>query len=391
MDADEKRNVDPPTGIGLYIHIPFCRTKCTYCDFTAFAGLGHRAEAYLDALERELETRVAQYRPSVRTVFFGGGTPSELEPEQLRRCLSFVRDHCTMRPEATIELEANPETSDPERLQVMRAHGVTRVSMGVQSFQDDELRAIARFHGAAGADRAVEAARDAGFRSISLDLMLGIPGQSIETWSRSLEHAIALAPDHVSCYGLTLEPATPLARQVSRGRVRVPNDDTQAAMYRLACERLGLAGYRHYEVSNWALFGHESPHNLGYWHGADYLGVGAGATSTMARRRWINHRSLGRYMSSTRKTGCAEQNSEQLQARDVQLESLMLGLRLAEGISAATFAHHYGISLRDWASPAIARLEEAGLVFWRGDSLIVPEEYWFILHSIVAELATAST
>lgn len=427
--------------VGVYVHIPFCRTKCTYCDFTAIAGLNHRAEAYLDALEREAEARTATIERTVATVFFGGGTPSELAPAQLRRCLRFVlersagsaggsargaarspaggygaplpsgwstrgapaareilrrarddeeasaadRDALPARL-LSVELEANPESLDHERLAVLREEGVTRLSIGVQTFDDGELSAIARFHGAQRAVEAFEAARQWDFDSISLDLMLGIPGQTVGSWGKSLDQAIALAPDHVSAYGLTLEPATPLARQVRRGRVTVPDDDEQASMYALACERLARAGYRHYEVSNWAQPGHESAHNRSYWRGKDYLGLGAGATSTVEGRRWTNHRPLERYIASASERGVAEGEVATLSPDEARSEMVMLGLRTAEGVSRSAFKRRFGQSVEAWGEGRLQALQHAGLLRWEAECLVVPEERWFVLHGIVAAL-----
>jgi len=390
LDADHDGPVVDEQPLGLYVHVPFCRTKCTYCDFTAFAGLGHRANDYLEAVDREAAFRASRTRRPVTTVFFGGGTPSELTLPQLRRCLDFVPRRFSVASNASIELEANPETVDPERLAVMREGGVSRLSIGVQSFHDAELRAIARFHGARGAVDSVRAARAAGFDSISLDLMLGIPGQTMETWRATLDQALALEPDHLSAYGLTLEPATPLAKQVRRGQVGLPDDDQQAAMYDAACDVLARAGYRHYEVSNWAQPGCESAHNRRYWRALDYVGLGAGAASTLDGRRWTNHRTLERYIRSALVTGTAEAEAERLEARQAQMEMVMLGLRTAEGVSNEGFQRHNGMSLRAWGGERLTTLEASGLLEWHGEALVVPEERWFVLQAIVAELASGA-
>jgi len=377
-----------PQPIGLYVHIPFCRTKCTYCDFTAFAGLHHRSGAYLTALERETTVRLAEVDRPVATLFFGGGTPSELAPDELRRCLDFTVRLAPLLPDAVIELEANPETVDPERLEILRSAGVTRLSIGVQSFDDAELRAIARFHGSAGALHAVALARAAGFSSISIDLMLGIPGQTMESWRRSLLQTVALAPEHISCYGLTLEPSTPMARQVRRGSVVLPDDDVQAALYATACESLAAAGYHHYEVSNWARPGHESAHNLGYWNRQDYLGLGAGAASTIDGIRWSNHSALERYICDASTTGHAVASEERLSADEQRLEHVMLGLRLARGVNARHFAQQHGMTVQEWGGVALERLLGADLVRWHNGALVVPEAHWFVLHGILSELVT---
>lgn len=377
-----------PHPIGMYVHIPFCRTKCTYCDFTAYAGLRHRSRDYLAALEREATVRLEEIDRPVATLFFGGGTPSELEPDDLRRCLAFTVRAAPLLPHAVIELETNPETVEPERLGILRDAGVTRLSIGVQSFDDAELQAIARFHGSAGALHAVALAHAAGFSSISLDLMLGIPGQTIESWRRSLMQAVTLAPEHISCYGLTLEPSTPMAHQLRRGAVVLPDDDLQAGMYATACDVLAAAGYRHYEVSNWARAGHESAHNLGYWHGRGYLGLGAGAASTIGDRRWSNQRALERYIHDAGAMGHAVASEEWLTADEQRLEHVMLGLRLATGVSAGHFEQRHGLTLREWGGAALERLLAVDLLRWHDGALLVPEDHWFVLHGIISELVT---
>jgi len=268
--------------LSLYVHIPFCELKCSYCDFNSYAGLEELMAPYVEALavEARLWSRLLG-RPPVGTLFLGGGTPSLLPLPMLGRLLEALRDAFPFRPDCETTLEANPGTVDAEYLRGLVALGVDRLSLGVQSFHDDELRALDRLHSASEAEEAYRQARRAGFRSVNLDLIYGLPGQPLERWQATLERAIALGPDHLSLYALTVEEGTKLAHDVARGVAPAPDPDVQADMYEWSSERLAAAGYEHYEISNWARPGHRCRHNLAYWQCRPYLGLGAGAHSCL--------------------------------------------------------------------------------------------------------------
>ena len=286
-DAARKTAARAParSGLALYVHIPFCETKCPYCDFNTYAGIEALMPSYVGALANEIAGwGKALERPPLRSVFFGGGTPSYLPTRDLTRLMRAVRAAFDLPRGAEVTLEANPGDTVRERLASIRRAGFNRVSIGVQSLDDEELRLLGRRHSAEQAKAGVMAAREAGFDNLNVDLIFGLPGQLVASWEHTLEEALALAPDHVSAYALTLEEGTPMAADVAAGRLREPDPDIGAEMYRLAQQMLADAGYAQYEVSNWAKPGRASVHNLAYWQGRPYLGVGPGAHSYL----WAN-------------------------------------------------------------------------------------------------------
>lgn len=321
--------------LGLYLHIPFCKSKCAYCDFYSLAGSEARMDAYVDALTRDLcaaAPRAAKH--TVDTVYFGGGTPSYLGGARLVRLLDAVRAHYTLSPGAEITLEANPDSADEATLRQLRAAGVCRLSLGMQSAHDDILRGVGRVHTHAQTVQAVRAARAAGFDDVSLDLIYGLPQQTPQRWRADLEAALALSPEHLSCYGLKVEEGTPLARR--RGDVCLPDDDTQAAMYLEAVALLAQHGYAQYEISNFARPGHASRHNLRYWRREEYLGFGPGAHSDFGGERFARARSLEAYLRGEAQLSecsapCARERAQEL---------VMLSLRMSEGLSFAALRRH---------------------------------------------------
>ncbi len=268
----------------LYLHIPFCRHRCSYCDFNTYTTVGELQAPYVAALIEEIRHvgAAAPSRPAVPTVFFGGGTPSLLAPEEVAAILGAAREAFDLSPEAEITLEANPETVDVDRLAGFRAAGVNRISYGVQSADAGELALLGREHDFATAVAAVEAAREAGFDNLNLDLIYGLPGQTVDDWQRTLDTVLASAATmpvitHISLYCLTIEPGTPMQRWLHNGTIMAPDPDTAADQYEAACRAMAGAGFDHYEISNWARPGRECRHNLVYWRNEPYLGLGAGA------------------------------------------------------------------------------------------------------------------
>jgi oxygen-independent coproporphyrinogen-3 oxidase len=373
--------------LSLYVHIPFCSLKCSYCDFNSFAGLEELVRPYVDALivEMGLWSQLARGRP-VANVFFGGGTPSLLPIGQVERAMSAIHDRFAVEPEAEVTLEANPGTVDPEYLRPLLALGVNRLSLGVQSFHDDELATLDRIHSAAEAEEAYRWAREAGFRRINLDLIYGLPQQPVERWQASLERAIELGPDHMSLYALTVEEGTRLAYDIDHGRVPAPDGDAQAAMYEWAEERMAAAGYRQYEISNWARPGQECRHNLVYWRDGDWLGLGAGAHSHLGGFRFADVYSPRRYvqlvgetagaglpdtsdvaaiLKSMRQVNFVEEPTPELAMAD----TVILALRLNEGLSTADFRARFGRDLEEVYGPRLGELVSMGLIE-RGDGLV---------------------
>lgn len=289
--------------ISLYLHIPFCHAKCHYCDFNSYAGMLGLREKYVTALIDEIRLSGSQARlpggqpRRCRTIFLGGGTPSLLTSEQVSAILSAARDSFAVDADAEITLEANPGTLEYGHLDELRAVGVNRLSMGAQSFDPALLRWMGRIHSPEEIETAFQSARVAGFTSVNLDFIYALPGQSLDTWSATLDRALALAPEHLSLYSLIVEEGTPLFRWVEQGRVQPTDEDIAADMYELAQARLADAGYHHYEISNWALPGHECRHNLTYWHNLPYIGLGAGAHSSYAHQRYSEARPIHDYIA----------------------------------------------------------------------------------------------
>ena len=319
--------------LGIYIHIPFCRSKCDYCDFYSLAGQDVQMERYQKALLAHLKETAPMARSfSVDTVYFGGGTPSWYGAKRLRELLSAIRKLYRVERGAEITFEANPDSSDFKSLRVLRRAGFNRASFGIQSACSKELAAVHRPHTVQQGDEAVAAARKAKLKNLSLDLIYGLPKQTLTSWKETLEHALSLEPEHLSCYGLKVEEGTPLAARTAAGEL-LPNEDTQADMYLWTAERLAQAGYEQYEISNFAKPGFASRHNLRYWNLEPYIGFGPGAHSDFGGRRYSWVRDLEGYIA-----GVLEGSSDLLDSQDLipqeerSCEYLMLRLRTAQGI-----------------------------------------------------------
>ena len=318
--------------LGIYIHIPFCRSKCDYCDFYSLAGREERMDDYLRALLAHMrETAPLARRYRVDTVYLGGGTPSLFGAERLKRLLTGVQKRFDLSREAEITVECNPDSVDKRRLLAFRRCGVNRISLGIQSACDGELAALGRIHTFAQAKAAVLAVREAKIRNLSLDLIYGLPGQDMESWRRTVEEILALEPEHLSCYGLKVESGTPLDRRIIRGET-LPDDDMQADMYLWAVERLARAGYLQYEISNFARAGYQSRHNLKYWMGRPYLGFGPGAHSDFGGRRYSFLADLDLYINRVLGGGLVVDTSDFIPQGERGSEYLMLRLRTTRGI-----------------------------------------------------------
>ena len=353
--------MDTPRPLGLYIHIPFCRSKCAYCDFYSLAQSGERMDAYVSALGSSMRAaapRAARY--TVDTVYFGGGTPSLLGAPRLAALLQTAADCFSLAPGAEITFEANPDSArDGTMLRTLRGAGFNRVSLGMQSADDGELRAIGRVHTARDTEEAVNAARRAGFDNLSLDLIYGLPGQTHDRWRESLAAALALSPEHLSCYALKVEPGTPLYAQ--RAALTLPDDDAQADMYLYAAETLAANGYEHYEISNFARPGRASRHNLKYWTLSEYLGFGPGAHSDFGGRRFAVARDLGAFLAGN----AVYSEDATVSPRERAAERVMLGLRTARGIAADELGLPFGGAeavLRECAAHGLA---EQNAARWR--------------------------
>lgn len=358
-----------PTPLSLYLHIPFCARKCPYCDFNTYAGLQALFEPLSICLAQEIRTAgAARGRPPVHTIFLGGGTPTVLGAGQLARLLDACFQAFTVLPGAEITSEANPGTVDRGRFADLASLGVNRLSMGVQSFADDELAFLGRIHSAEEAEIAFAHARAAGFDNINLDFIFGLPLQQPAAWQATLQRAVALAPEHLSLYSLIVEEGTPLAEWVASSRVPALDEDLAADLYEMAQVSLAAAGYQQYEISNWA---RRSPaggslqcrHNLTYWRNADYLGFGPGAVSGAQGRRWANLRSPAEYIRRSRTGEPLTDWQEQATPALAMGETMMVGLRLLdEGVSRAAFQARFGREVAEVYADILAELSAAGLI-----------------------------
>jgi oxygen-independent coproporphyrinogen-3 oxidase len=358
---------------GVYIHIPFCRSRCSYCDFATGQYESELSERYVRALAKEVSTfdaARAGETNEVETIYFGGGTPSLLTPAQVQQILEAVRARFRVGADAEVTLEMNPGTVTPEVAAGFRAAGVNRASFGLQTFDDEQLRRLGRTHTSDDARRTLSVLRDANFTNVSFDLIAGLPEQSIEQWSRNMDEALALRPEHLSLYLLEVHEGTPLADQLRRGFWQQPDPDTAAAMYELMLERTARAGYEHYEISNFCLAGRESRHNLKYWTAEPYFGFGCSAHSYDGRAsRWSNERDTLRYTEMIERAGSAIVETTSLTARDREAESLFLGLRLMRGVNLSKHRAQFGADVRATHAADLARFRDAGLVELDDDTL----------------------
>jgi len=359
----------------LYLHVPYCRHVCPYCDFNVQAAARPPEARYAAALAAELAACAARepwHGRRVKTVYLGGGTPSLFSPAAIGEILTTVARYFEVVGGAEITLEANPCTLSHATLAGYRAAGVNRLSLGAQSFHPHHLRTLGRDHGPDDVITAVDAARAAGFENLSLDLIFGVPGETLADWGADLARAIALAPAHLSTYALTFEPGTPFHTWRAQGRLHPVDEDLEAAMADLASERLGAAGYQRYEISSYARPGFAARHNLSYWDGSDYLGLGAGAHSFSQQPspgvRSTNERSPERYLVAVETGGTVAASVEALTEATARAEFCFTGLRQTAGIDVATFRHRFGTELAT-AFPHVTGLIGDGLLDLSGDRL----------------------
>jgi oxygen-independent coproporphyrinogen III oxidase len=386
------------TTLGIYIQVPFCQTKCTYCNFHTGAFSRSLYSPYVDAVCKEIENTGTHYGPAgqslleplagltVDTVYVGGGTPSLLEPSGLARVLDSVRTSFEAEFDE-VTLEADPETISAEKARAWREAGYNRISLGAQSFHDKELKAAGRMHRASdisGADRYL---REAGFSNLSYDLIIGLPHQTADSWKQSVERLLELAPEHISIYMLEVDDGSRLGREILAGGPRygagaVRSDDELADSYDRAREWLTAAGYRHYEISNWAKPGYESRHNLKYWRREPYLGFGAGAHSFNGRERWANVHDPAEYAAAIGRTCAPIERRELLTEEQVLQETCFLGLRQTSGLD----LEDIGSGPRAKMQPQVEKLLGEGFVRFEGRFLQIPPEHWSIANEVLVEL-----
>jgi oxygen-independent coproporphyrinogen-3 oxidase len=375
-----------PESAALYVHFPYCVSICSYCDFdrqaTGFASIPR----YVASVAAEIQM---QRRRPIHSIFFGGGTPSLMTGEQVASILSAAAGQFELMPGAEITLEANPGECTVERLSAFRDAGVNRLSIGVQSLDDETLLRLSRRHTADEARAAVAAARSARFENVSLDFMLGLAGMTVESWRTTLDAAVALGLEHLSCYILTVDERVPMGREVERGRLVLPSDDEVAEQYLAISPRLAAAGFEQYEVSNWAQSGRQSRHNLTYWRDEPYIGIGAGAAGWVDGVRTKNSPSPRRYMASVA-AGHVERVEEERTDRFTRLgDALALGLRLREGIDLDALAARIGVDVRGAIGRELDDLVAAGCLEWHGRHLRVTGSSILVTSELLARIESA--
>ena len=382
--------------LGIYIQVPFCQTKCTYCNFHTGVVSRDRYQPYANAICREIAGSPEARQPSADTVYFGGGTPSLLDPAALAKIITTLRATYSFEtPEIT--LEADPETISPEKANSWLAAGFNRISLGVQSFNDRELQATGRMHRRADIARATEILRAAGFDNISMDLIIGLPHQTRESWEQSVSELLDLRPEHISIYMLEVDEGSHLGKESLAGGTRysapaIPPDDTQAEFYDSACARLATAGYDHYEISNWALPGRCSRHNLKYWQREPYLGLGAGAHSFDGKTRWANVHDSAKYVAMIEQGISPREQIEPVAPEQALEEEFFLGLRRLEGIDLAQIERNYAANGNSTSArlakihAQIDSLRAQRLLELEGSRLRLSPKHLTISSSILAEL-----
>ncbi len=355
---------------GLYLHVPFCTRVCPYCDFAVRTGDAEKRRSYIEALLEEIDLH-AGTAPTFDTIYFGGGTPSCLEPDDLGRVVARLRARLSTVEDPWIFLEANPEDVTPRRAAAWKRIGVRTVSLGVQSFDADELAFLGRGHSPGQARDAIRVCRETGFHTVSIDLIYGLPGQTTDTWHRRLDAAIETEPDHLACYQLTIHDGTRFALLERRGELTQLQDDGQAAVFRATHEHLNAAGYAGYEVAAFAIDpGHRSRHNRKYWNHTPYLGLGPSAHSFDGSTRWWNHRTMDPWQQAIERGKKPIDNAETLSRRDLLLETLMTGLRTYRGIDTADIRRRFGTDLLATNAELVERLHANGLVKRHASRLI---------------------
>ncbi len=391
----------------LYVHVPFCQQKCDYCAFYSHSLRDSPKDlisVYLEGLEMEMAKRQKDAPQGVSSLFIGGGTPTVLQEPDLERLLGMIQRYFPMNLNVEKTMEGNPGTLTDEKIQLIRSFGINRFSLGIQSFNDELLSTVGRVHTAKQAREAIGRLRNTGFNNLNLDLMFGLPGQDMMIWQATIEEALSYLPEHLSLYGLMLEEGTPLYDRYSgeacpqreeqalktTGDITIdslPNEDTQAEMYEWVVKRLQQGGYRQYETSNFARPGYECQHNLGYWRGANYLGIGPGGVSCLNRVRWKNIEDVQSYEDLLCKgqSPLDQSGQEVLSLRECMAERMILGLRLGEGVELKAFNDDFGADLRDIYRDVLERYSARDVFVVKDGYLRLNSNYAFVANSIFQE------
>jgi putative oxygen-independent coproporphyrinogen III oxidase len=371
---------------GIYIHIPFCATRCHYCNFATGGYESELARRYVAALGQEIEgsSAIPAAMRVVDTIYLGGGTPTTLSVDQLAELMESCQDKFQIDPGAEITIEANPGSVTCDYLEKLRSLGFNRISFGVQSFADGELQLIGRTHSAQEARAAVQTARSAGFANVSIDLIAGLPEQRMETWLRNLNEAFSLAPDHLSVYLLELYRDAPLYHRIERGELRAIDEELTVEMYFALMDEAERYGYEQYEISNWARPGFESRHNLKYWTGAPYWAFGVSAAGYDGESRWSNTRNIHEYLEKVESGRSPVVEREELDDEIRRSEAIFLRLRLKEGVDLLAYQERYGVNVADRYRDELERLRGAGLIDLNDKNLAISRKGKVLANEVFA-------
>ena len=374
----------------LYIHIPYCRQKCRYCDFASYPCQEQTMPAYVDALLKEAKAAGSFHFPPMETAFIGGGTPSILPAPLLEKLLAGMLACFEFADGAEFTTEANPGTLTEDWLRTAMSGGVNRLSMGMQAAQPDLLRMLGRIHTQEDVNDSVRLARRCGICNLSLDLMFGLPGQTPEMWRETLHAALALEPQHLSCYGLIPEEGTPLVRDLDAGRLTLPDEDDERRMYDDTLELLARLGFRQYEISNFAQPGYECRHNIGYWQQVPYIGLGASAASMLrdmqGELRVTNPADIGEYIGMVENGRWEKRETTHVSPEEARFETLMLGLRMTQGVSEEDFASRHGVSLEAYRGKQLHAFETQGLLAHENGSWRLTRRGMDVQNAILVDL-----
>lgn len=365
----------------LYFHIPFCIKKCEYCDFLSGHATRTRQEDYIYALLREMKTISEKEKRSVDTIFIGGGTPSVPDCDVMEKFLKGMREDFNVSPDAEITIEANPGTLTPEKLQLYRKYGINRISIGLQSPKDKELKILGRIHNYSQFLESYHMAREAGFSNINIDLMFAIPGQTCKGWLENLRTVAELGPEHISAYSLIIEEGTPFYKK----ELDLPDEDSEYIMYEDTGRILGEYGYLQYEISNYAKKGCRCRHNEGYWTRMDYLGLGLGAASLLGNRRFSNTDSMEEYLKNSGSPEKIRKNQENLSTYDEMAEFMFLGLRMTEGISVKRFQECFGVPIEKIYGKVIDGYKKQGLLIEKNGRIFLSRPGIHVSNTIMAD------
>ena len=364
--------------LSLYIHIPFCKQKCFYCDFPSYASIDYLREDYVEALCKEINEKGTNYK--IKSIFIGGGTPSYLDTKEIRKILEAI-NKLDLSEDMEFTMECNPGALEEEKLKTMLNGGVNRISMGLQAVQNSLLKDIGRIHSFKQFEENFKLARNVGFKNINVDLMFGLPNQKVEEWIESLECIAKLNPEHISAYSLIIEEGTPFGER----KLKLPDEDTEYRMYENTAGILAEYGFHQYEISNYAKGGRECRHNKGYWQRIDYLGLGLGASSLLDHMRFSNTADMKEYIGNSAFPDKIRQNMESLTEADEMAEFMFLGLRMTEGVSMEAFAEYFGKNMENVYGEVLKKHLEIGMLEQKGDRIYLSRKGIHVSNGVMAD------